>query len=116
MACLPSSMNTRVRARIEETVLPLADEVRKIELDRLDRWLVKLDGEIEAGLDLAKNIATAVRVSERRCRLMGADAPERVEATVAEISQEDVALAELVREAQAAAALAEHQLRGGISP
>jgi FtsH-binding integral membrane protein len=36
-----------------------------------------------------------------------------VEATVVEISQEDVALAELVREAQAAAAVAEQQLREG---
>jgi hypothetical protein len=41
------------------------------------------------------------------------DAPERVEVTVVEISQEDVALAELVREAQVAAAMAEQQLREG---
>jgi hypothetical protein len=42
--------------------------------------------------------------------------PECVEATVVEISQEDVALAELVREARAAAAVAGQRLRGGIGP
>lgn len=57
-----------------------------------------------------------MKVEERRVKLLGVDAPERVEATVIEISQEDVALAELVREAQAAAAVAEQRLRGGIAP
>jgi hypothetical protein len=46
----------------------------------------------------------------------GVDAPERIEATVTEVTQEDVALAELVREAQAAAAVAEQQLREGAKP
>lgn len=57
-----------------------------------------------------------MKVEERRAKLLGVDAPERVEATVVEISQEDVALAELVREAQAAAAVAEQQLREGAKP
>jgi hypothetical protein len=47
-------------------------------------------------------------------KLLGDDVPERVDATVVEISQEDVALAELVREAQVAAVMAEQQLREGV--
>ena len=39
--------------------------------------------------------------------LLETDAPEKVETTVPEITQEDVALAELVREAQILTAVAE---------
>jgi hypothetical protein len=50
-------------------------------------------------------------VSEQRAKLFRIDEPEQVEATITEVTQENVALAELVREAQAA--VAEQQLRGG---
>ena len=43
---------------------------------------------------------TVAKVAERRAKLLEINAPEKVEATVTEISQEDVALAELVREDQ----------------
>ncbi len=65
---------------------------------------------------MARNIEVAVKVAERRARLLGIDVPERVEATVTEVTREDIALAELVREAQAAAAGAEQQLREGATP
>jgi sRNA-binding carbon storage regulator CsrA len=55
-----------------------------------------------------------VKVEKRRAKLLGVDAPEHVEVTVVEISQEDVALADLVREA--AAAVAEQQLRERTKP
>ncbi len=42
--------------------------------------------------------------------LLGIDAPKRVEATIVEATQEGIALAELVREAQSAAAVAKQQL------
>jgi hypothetical protein len=58
----------------------------------------------------------AVTVSERIARLPGADVPQQVKATVVQVTQEDIALAELVRKAQAAAAVAEAQLREGAKP
>lgn len=105
---------TRVQARLAQRVQPLADELRSIEVDRLDRWLVKLDAQIQAGTAVARNVEVGVKVSERRSKLLGIDAPEKIEATVTEVTQEDLALAELVREAQAAAAVAEAQLRGTL--
>jgi hypothetical protein len=106
-----STVHDRIQSEISARVLPLADEVRKMELDRLDRWLAKLDAQIDKDQSVARNVEVAVRVSERRAKLLGLDAPEKVEATITEVTQEDVALAELVAEAQMQAATAEQALR-----
>lgn len=100
----------RVKSEIDARVLPLAEEVRKMELDRLDRYLVRLDEQIEAGRSVARNVEVAVKVSERRSKYLGVDAPEKVEAAVTQVPQ-DLALAELVRSAKASAAVAEAELR-----
>lgn len=50
-----------------------------------------------------------LRVSERRAKLNGLDAPIKVEATVTEVSQADIALQEMVAEAKAKWAAAEQQ-------
>lgn len=107
-----STVHDRIQAEITAVVSPLAEEVRKMELARLDRWLEKLNDQIEDGRSVARNVEVACRVSERRAKLTGADAPEKVEAIVTQVTQEDLALAELVREANAAAAVAESQIRG----
>ena len=104
-------VHNRIQAEIRQRVLPLAEEVRQMELDRLDRWLTKLDAQIQQNQSVARNVEVAVKVAERRARLLGIDAPERIDATVHEVSQEDVALAELIREEQAKAALVEQQMR-----
>lgn len=43
----------------------------------------------EAADHLARNIEVLVKVEERRAKLLGVDAPERVEAIVTEITHED---------------------------
>ncbi|HET9255118.1 MAG TPA: hypothetical protein VFO16_07940, partial [Pseudonocardiaceae bacterium] len=53
------------------------------------------------------------RLLDRRARMLGYDVPERVEATVTEVTQEDLALAELVREAQAALRWPRHSYARG---
>lgn len=109
-----STVHDRIQAEITGRVQPLAEEVRKMELDRLDRWLEKLNDQIAQGYQVARSIEVAIRVSERRAKLLGIDAPERVEATITEITQEDVALAEMVAEAKAMAANAEAKIREGL--
>jgi hypothetical protein len=109
------TVQNRINAHLAVRVQPLADELRAVIVDRLDLCIEKLHNQIqydEQGGRLARNIEVLVKVEERRAKLLGVDAPERVEATVTEVTQEDIALAELVREAQAAAAVAEAQLRG----
>lgn len=106
------TVSNRIQSEINARVLPLADEVRKVELDRLDGWLARLNTQIVAGVAVARNVEVAVRVSERRAKLLGIDAPQQLEATVHEITQTDVALAELVREARVKAAFDEASIRG----
>lgn len=103
----------RLKAEVDRRVVPLADEVRKVELDRLNIGLVKILAEIDAGRSIARNVEVLVKVSERISKLTGADAPQVVEATVHQVDSTDLALAELVREAQAAAAVKEAVLREG---
>lgn len=55
------------------------EELRELELQRLDRLLHKLDEKIEAGQLTAMD--RALRIMERRARLLGLDAPERRDLT-----------------------------------
>jgi Tfp pilus assembly protein PilP len=55
------------------------------------------------------------KVSESIRRLLGADMPVRVDATVTEVTQQDIELAELVREAKAKNAAEEAAIRGETS-
>lgn len=109
------TVHNRIKAHIEVRVQPLADELRAVMVDRLDMCIARLHEQIQdddqAGR-LARNIEVLVKVEERRAKLLGVDAPERVEAIVTEVTQEDVALAELVAEARAASAVQEAQVRG----
>ena len=96
---------------VEDRTVPLLNEVVKIELDRYDRYLARLERALdEEKADIPKIISTAVRVSEARRKLLGYDAPTRVEAIVQQVTQEDVELAAIVREAQVRAALEEQQV------
>ena len=52
-------------------------QVRAEELARLDRWLLRLKPKIDNGEPRA--IEVAIKISERRAKLTGADAPQRAE-------------------------------------
>lgn len=54
-----------------------AEQVRQLELTRLDRLQVALEGRIRDGDPQAIN--TAIRLSESRRRLLGLDAPDKQE-------------------------------------
>jgi hypothetical protein len=62
-----------------QTRLQGAEKLRERELAHLDYLITKLAPKIEAGDTGA--IGSAVRVSERRARLLGLDAPAKVEVT-----------------------------------
>ena len=104
------TVNNRINAEITGRVAPLADEVRQMQLDRLDSWLVKLTEQIKQGRSVARNVEVAIRVEERRSKLLGLDEAIKLDATVHEVSQQDLELEELLREAKAANAVIEAQL------
>jgi len=57
-----------------------AEQLRDLELERLDQYLARLQPKIDDGDE--KAIATALRVQERRAKLTGLDAPQRTEVTI----------------------------------
>jgi hypothetical protein len=107
------TVHNRIQARSAQRVDPLAEEHRAIELDRLDRWLEKLDAQIQAGEAVARNVEVAVKVSERRSKLLGMDSADKLEVTTTEVTQADLELAELLREAKARNAAQESALGSG---
>lgn len=64
-----------------------AEDVRELELQRLDRLWVKLE---QNGLQRGDHraVSAAVRISERRAKLLGLDAPVRVQPVAPERSLE----------------------------
>lgn len=66
-----------VQQALEERIREPAEEVRKLETDRLDAMLEALWPKVLDGQD--KSIGTALRIMERRSRLWGLDAPTRID-------------------------------------
>lgn len=62
-----------VTEHLESVTLPLVDEVRKQEVDRLTRYLDRLDERVEEGDD--KAIGLAIKISESLRKLLGVDVP-----------------------------------------
>lgn len=132
----PSTVHRRIQCEIRETIQPLADEVRQLELDRLDRLQQIALGVMGADHPLVSDgrVVHAVmpdgtkvplqdhgpvlaamdrflKIQDRRAKYLGLDAATKVDATVTETTQQDLELAEMVREAKAKAAAAEAALR-----
>src|SRR5690606_38920359 len=84
-------------------VLPTVEAVRKQEIDRLMRYLDKLDERIEDGDD--KAIGIALKVSERLSKMLGVDMPTQVEVNKTETTQVDLALRDLIERQKAQNAL-----------
>lgn len=66
-----------VTALLYSTAQELADEVRQLELQRLDMLLNKLMPGINEGDP--SSVSVAIRLMERRSKMLGLDAPERTE-------------------------------------
>lgn len=73
----PSGAHKAVLSAIRKTLQEPADDVRKLEVERLDKYLLALAPQIANGNQGA--IDRALRIQERRARLLGLDAPAKVE-------------------------------------
>lgn len=88
-----------VKDHLDATELPMVDEIRKTEVDRLLRYLERLDIRIDEGDD--KAISLAIKISERLCKMLGADMPTvTVNETVA-VSQLDLDIRGLIEQQNA---------------
>jgi transcriptional regulator with XRE-family HTH domain len=92
-----------VNEYLEAVTLPMVEQVRKQEVDRLMRYLERLDERIDDGDD--KAISIALKISERLCKMLGADMPTQHEITKTETTQVDLALRDLIERQKAQNAL-----------
>lgn len=88
-----------------------AQQVREMELDRLDLLLDKLMPRVENGDVQA--IQTALKVMDRRAKFLGLDAPTKQEITVPQIDVGSTALGELLGKHQERIAAEEQALKEG---
>ena len=107
---IPSYNRSRAYEDIQATLKELsaetslnAEQYRTLELERLDNWQSTLQSQIEAGNTRA--IDTAVKIRDRRCNLLGINAPiqlmvtERADAIVdKELKTFMIAVKELISE------------------
>lgn len=89
-----------VKAAMDQIPVEQCDYMRKVDGERLDRlqralWPKAISGNEKAAI-------TVMRIMERRAKLFGLDAPVKIDATVTEVTQSDLELEEMIREAKAA--------------
>lgn len=92
---------------LSNVTLPLVEEVRKQEVDRMLRYLEVLDGRIDEGDD--KAVSLAIKVSERLCKMLGADMPTQVQVEKTETSSVDLAIMDLIARQKAQNALVQSE-------
>jgi hypothetical protein len=68
-----------VEVALTRTIQEPADQVRQIELARLDRWLMNIDAQIRAGS--LEALDRGLRIMARRAAFQGLDAPAKVAPT-----------------------------------
>lgn len=88
-----------ITQHLAEETLPLIEEVRKTEVDRMLRILDRLEERSEMGDD--KAIALQIKVSERLCKMLGADMPQQLHVERTETTQVDLAIRDLLSAQQA---------------
>lgn len=88
-----------VQEVLDSIMLPTVEAIRKQEVDRLMRYLDKLDERIELGDD--KAIGIAIKVSERLTKMLGVDMPTQVQVERTETTQVDLAIRDLIASQQA---------------
>jgi hypothetical protein len=106
----PSGAHKAVVSALRATLREPAEELRELELTRLDAMLLSLWRRVQAGEERA--IDRALRIMERRARLLGLDAPTRGELSgpdakplaldLAGLTDDQLALLEIVHEKLAA--------------
>lgn len=84
-----ATVHNRVQAAVADRLDPLVEEHRQLELAKLEEaerplWVQILAEDPKA---LARNVEVYIKLSERRSRLLGMDAPQQAEitATVEEV-------------------------------
>lgn len=104
-----------IEIEVASLIQPKAAEMRAVENERLDHLLIEAKEVLEKGkgTELAlKAIDRILNISRRRSALNGLDMPLRVDLHSVELTQQDLALQELLNEAEARNATIEGEIVG----
>jgi hypothetical protein len=101
---------------MKRIITPPAEHLVKLELQRYDQWTKVLLERLDSGGDPEKIIPLLFKASKSRRELLGLDAAIKVDATVTETTQEDLALQEMLREARAKQAILDSQAATTVGP
>lgn len=96
-----ATAHRRVQVACERLISPQVETYRKmqdVDLDYARDQAMKILRTADDPDVRLRAIDRLVRVNERRAKLHGLDAPEKVDATVHAVTQQDLELAELLRE------------------
>lgn len=91
--------------------LPTVDAARQEEIDRLDEIIRIVWPSVETGDE--KAIASYMKVSERRAKLLGLDRPIEVSQTVVELTAQEAELQALLAQAERDAAMESARIESG---
>lgn len=76
----PGVAHRIIRRTMEQTITENVEQTREIELQRLDGYLTRLQPRIQNGD--TKAIDTALKIMDRRAKMLGLDAPTKVQAEI----------------------------------
>ncbi|MFB7111738.1 hypothetical protein [Streptomyces sp. NPDC056291] len=99
----PTTVQERLNMAFAAVLLPGVETMRKREGERLLYLIEKLKAAVDRGEESA--IKTTARLSESYRRLFGLNAPETHHLQIHEVTQNDLELQEMIREARARAQL-----------
>jgi hypothetical protein len=109
-----------IEKEVETRKWPVVEKYRDMELGRLDElWRIlwiKLEELPPDDFDHLLPLVDRIhKVGERRAKLLGLDAPVKVDATVTEVTQQDIELQEMLTEAKARASAIEQAAKNGVA-
>jgi len=107
---IPRATCARYRDKaLEAIVLPTVDAARKEELDRLEK-LIEAVWPLAASGD-KDGIASYMKISERRSKILGLDSPIQIEQQVTEVTAAERELQEMLAQADRDAAVQQAMLK-----
>ena len=92
-----NTVSARVSAGLRDEVQPSIEEYRRLELARMDELAEAMWRKAIVD-DSEKHANTLIRISERRSKLLGLDAPTNVQVTTVQTTPFDERMKELVAE------------------
>lgn len=108
-----ATANRRVHEHADSIVVPLAEQWRKLEVERLQMVINRLSVKVDCPDPDLPTLDRYLKAVDLLAKYTGAQQPVRTEVTLTVQDQEDVELAELIRDQRARDALSQNETAVG---